>query len=80
MSVSGPTEEEYRQVALGAAWMNIRKQRTALLSQTDWTQFRDTPLTLEQQNAWATYRQQLRDLPANTPDPTNVTWPTPPSI
>ena len=24
---------------------------------------------------WKTYRQALRDLPANTADPTNITWP-----
>ena len=25
--------------------------------------------------AWTNYRQALRDLPANTVDPTNITWP-----
>ena len=29
--------------------------------------------------AWTNYRQALRDLPANTVDPTDVTWPTKPS-
>ena len=29
--------------------------------------------------AWSNYRQALRDLPANTADPTDVTWPTKPS-
>ncbi len=29
--------------------------------------------------AWTNYRQALRDLPANTADPTDVTWPTTPS-
>lgn len=28
--------------------------------------------------AWKAYRQALRDLPANTPDPENVTWPAKP--
>jgi len=28
--------------------------------------------------AWSNYRQALRDLPANTPDPANPTWPTKP--
>lgn len=28
---------------------------------------------------WATYRQELRDLPANTPDPENPTWPREPT-
>lgn len=56
----------------------LRQKRNALLVACDWTQARDSPLTLEQQDTWSTYRQALRDLPANTPDPTNVTWPTPP--
>ena len=30
-------------------------------------------------DAWKTYRQALRDLPANTSDPSNPTWPTKPS-
>ena len=29
--------------------------------------------------AWSNYRQALRDLPANTADPTDITWPTKPS-
>ena len=29
--------------------------------------------------AWTNYRQALRDLPANTADPANPTWPTKPS-
>ena len=43
------------------------------------TQFRDSPLTTEQQDAWAQYRKALRDLPVSTTDPTQVVWPTPPS-
>ena len=30
-------------------------------------------------DAWKTYRQALRDLPSNTSDPANPTWPTKPS-
>ena len=77
--MSGPTEEEYRQVALGGAWMGLRRQRSTLLSQSDWTQFTDSPLSAESKAVWATYRQALRDLPENTSDPTQVVWPTPPS-
>lgn len=57
----------------------IREQRNKLLIGCDWTQARDSPLTIEKQDEWAVYRQALRDLPANTTDPTNVTWPVPPS-
>ena len=34
--------------------------------------------TKEISDAWKTYRQALRDLPANTSDPINPTWPTKP--
>lgn len=42
-------------------WM--RQERNHRLGRSDWTQFNDSPLTAEQQAAWATYRQQLRDFP-----------------
>ena len=58
---------------------DVRTKRNQLLTASDWTQFRDSPLTTEQQDAWALYRQALRDLPSSTADPTQVVWPTPPS-
>lgn len=56
----------------------IREQRNKLLIGCDWTQSRDSPLTIEKQDEWTLYRQALRDLPNTVTDPTNVTWPTPP--
>jgi hypothetical protein len=52
----------------------FRQKRNNLLQQSDWTQVPDAPVD---QAAWATYRQQLRDLPENV-DPLNPIWPTPP--
>jgi hypothetical protein len=43
----------------------IRITRSNLLKESDWTQMPDSPLTTEQQVAWATYRQQLRDITDN---------------
>ena len=60
-------------------WVNLRRQRTEILASTDWTQMPDAPLSPQQKTDWATYRQELRDLPANTVDPTAPTWPTEPS-
>jgi hypothetical protein len=57
----------------------FRGGRDELLKSSDWTQAADSPLTDAKKAEWATYRQQLRDLPANTSDPANPTWPTPPS-
>ena len=58
------------------AWRELRLSRRRLLSNSDWTQVPDAPVDSA---AWAVYRQQLRDLPANTTDPRNVEWPVPPS-
>ena len=58
-------------------WEKLRVERDDLLFDSDWTQVRD--ITLANDNDWKTYRQALRDLPANTSDPANPTWPTKPS-
>jgi hypothetical protein len=50
----------------------IRAERDKLLVQTDWTQLADSPVDKE---AWATYRQALRDIPQQDGFPTNVVWP-----
>jgi hypothetical protein len=42
-------------------WEQIKLWRNAELARTDWTQLTDAPVDKE---AWATYRQSLRDLPA----------------
>jgi hypothetical protein len=65
--------EEYE---VNRAGIIMRNRRNALLQGCDWTQVPDAPVDAA---AWAVYRQQLRDLPANTTDPRNVVWPEPPS-
>jgi len=39
-----------------------RTKRDGILSSCDWTQMNDSPLTNEAKTAWATYRQELRDI------------------
>ncbi len=56
---------------------NLRHIRDQLLAETDWTQNPDVPESTR--TKWVSYRQALRDLPANTSDPSNPTWPTKPS-
>ena len=56
----------------------LRGDRNGLLLKCDWTQFNDSPLSNEQKAAWATYRQELRNLPNNV-DINNVVFPTPPA-
>lgn len=53
----------------------IRSKRNALLSSSDWTQAADAPVD---RTAWATYRQELRDITAQAGFPTEVIWPTKP--
>ncbi len=60
-------------------WQMLRNQRDDKLLLCDWTQGNDTPLGSSKKTEWATYRQALRDLPANTSDPKNPTWPSEPS-
>jgi hypothetical protein len=53
----------------------MRLQRDQLLADSDWTQLPDVPLATKE--AWATYRQALRDLPEhpNWPDLNEADWP-----
>ena len=60
-------------------WMKLRNERDDLLLFSDFTQLADTGLTDSKKAEWVTYRKSLRDLPANTSDPANPTWPTKPS-
>lgn len=55
----------------------LRTNRNRLLVESDWTQSRD--VVLSNDTDWKTYRQALRDLPANTTDWANPNWPTKPS-
>ena len=50
----------------------VREQRNQKLSECDWTQIADSPAD---KAAWATYRQQLRDITAQAGFPWTVTWP-----
>ena len=72
-------EEETARDAEEAAWAagandrafaELRKERDSLLHDTDWWVLRGS-IT----EAQASYRQALRDLPANTADPADPTWP-----
>jgi len=50
----------------------VRTQRDALLKDSDWTQVSDAPVDHQ---AWADYRQALRDVPQQAGFPTEITWP-----
>ena len=58
----------------------LRRDRNQLLNDTDYIFGSDTPdMSDDKKNEWRSFRQDLRDLPANTSDPFNITWPTKPS-
>jgi hypothetical protein len=56
-------------------WEQIKLWRNAELNRTDWTQLTDSPVDKE---AWATYRQALRDLPAQGGQAEAATFPVAP--
>jgi hypothetical protein len=64
-------------IAANGGYVQLRIIRNGLLAASDWSQLDDAPGPTEL--AWVQYRQVLRDLPANTPDPDNVVWPNPPA-
>jgi hypothetical protein len=59
-------------------WESIRSQRNYLLSQTDWIFAPD--VTLDNKEAWLTYRQTLRDVPEIFTKPEKVVWPQKPQL
>ena len=58
---------------------SLRATRDMLLTDCDWTVLPDSPLSDAKIAEWKTYRQALRDLPANTTDWANPTYPTEPT-
>ena len=59
-------------------WSEVRSGRDSLLSESDWTQFNDSPISGSTLTDWQTYRQSLRDI-TNQSDPYDITWPHIPS-
>ena len=76
-SETEPTQEEIASVddskPTAVLWEELRRERDQLLHDTDWWVLRGS--ITEAQTA---YRQALRDLPADTADPANPTWPVAP--
>ena len=77
-------EEETTRDAEEQAWTDgaseremesIREHRDRLLTETDWRALGDVTIS----DAWKTYRQDLRDIPASNTVYKDVTWPTKPA-
>jgi len=72
-------QSDIDQAETDRAWTILRNRRNGYLTDSDWTQALDSPLSDSKKTEWATYRQTLRDLPSNTTDPTNPNFPDKPS-
>ena len=84
VSVQFTAAEEAAQDVEDQAWADgandraaaeVREERDAKLSACDWMANSDVTMT----SGWATYRQALRDVPAQSGFPNTITWPTKPS-
>jgi hypothetical protein len=58
-------------------WTEIREIRNTLLTECDWTQMNDSPISGSDLTNWQTYRQSLRDVTSQS-NPFEITWPTKP--
>lgn len=70
-------EFAWTQVGDKVIWRAVRMERDWKLQKSDWTQFND--VTIPNKEAWAEYRQKLRDITKDFPSPQDVIWPIPPS-
>ena len=69
-------EEVVEQRLLEYDWHQLRMLRNDCLNNTDWLAVKDRTMSQD----WKDYRQALRDLPADYPDPMVAIdhWPEPP--
>ena len=68
-------EIENRVAAADLDFSHIRAQRNSMLAGCDWTQIADAALGSHTAEEWATYRQELRDLPGGFTKVSEVVWP-----
>lgn len=73
MSAGEQQETDLRRAKL------MRDERSARLTDTDWTQLGDAQLTVEKRAEYTAYRQSLRDITATAGFPWDIVWPTKPT-
>jgi len=71
-----PLSEEMIQAKTDSQAAQVRKQRDDLLAVCDWTQLSDAPVDKQ---AWAAYRQALRDISNQAGFPWEVDFPKDPN-
>ena len=57
----------------------VRNERNLRLTLSDWTQLADSPLSPALKEAYAVYRQALRDVPEQSGFPDAIDWPEEPT-
>ena len=70
--VETPATDEQIEERTAVHTNDARQRRNQLLVESDWTQLPDAPINA---NAWASYRQELRDLTNQDGFPWNIDWP-----
>lgn len=53
-------------------WQSVRGFRDRLLAESDWTQLQDSA---SDKQAWASYRNLLRNIPQDFSTPESIVWP-----
>ncbi|UIP28898.1 tail fiber assembly protein [Photobacterium sp. TLY01] len=76
----GFPDDDVTQIMSAYQWIDIREKRDALITETDWTQTGDAPISAEKKAEFTAYRQLLRDIPQTYSNPDDVVWPTKPTI
>ena len=79
VTTAADNEAAYKARIDATAATSVRATRDQKLTDTDWTQMADSPLTSDKKTEWAAYRTSLRDLPSASGFPHTMTWPTEPS-
>ena len=68
-------DDETKAAKDAEAAKSVRASRDGKLAECDWTQLSDSQVD---KAVWATYRQELRDVPAQTGFPYDINWPVKP--
>ena len=68
-------EEKWNEYLTAQPLKELRRERNRRLAECDWVVIRATSTDTPVPEEWKVYMQALRDLPANTEDPTNPVWP-----
>jgi hypothetical protein len=74
----GNSAPNVKVISSSQRWGIVREWRNFLLTESDWSQLPDAPLSDEEVLRWQEYRQELRNIPQDFKNPINVTFPNTP--